>query len=231
MCDHSSISALIESCGPNTENVRNRKNPRRVIREKTQTTDAFQPSWRRSMPDRLCCCVVKQRLSCRIKGFPFWRADRRDRHYAGERTLLGCHLFQRKWMFRFDSAERANWEPTRSIMRCKYCHGPVQALKESSDGARAHIEPDARPPAQLELMPGRRRRVLRGQLAAFASLCSEPGSRATWHRTHETFPKGQVPAPYRLGKQSQNRSDKSNRRIHLCSAGAGRSGTSSLVRA
>ena len=26
------------------------------------------------------------------------------------------------------------------IMRCKYCHGPVQALKESSNGARAHIE-------------------------------------------------------------------------------------------
>jgi len=25
-------------------------------------------------------------------------------------------------------------------MRCKYCHGPVQALKESSNGARAHIE-------------------------------------------------------------------------------------------
>jgi hypothetical protein len=25
-------------------------------------------------------------------------------------------------------------------MRCKYCHGPVQALKESSTGARAHIE-------------------------------------------------------------------------------------------
>lgn len=26
------------------------------------------------------------------------------------------------------------------IMRCKYCHGPVQALKQSSNGARAHIE-------------------------------------------------------------------------------------------
>ena len=26
------------------------------------------------------------------------------------------------------------------LMRCKYCHGPVQALKESSLGARAHIE-------------------------------------------------------------------------------------------
>ena len=26
------------------------------------------------------------------------------------------------------------------IMRCRYCHGPVQALKESSTGARAHIE-------------------------------------------------------------------------------------------
>lgn len=26
------------------------------------------------------------------------------------------------------------------IMRCKYCHGPVQALKESRTGARAHIE-------------------------------------------------------------------------------------------
>ena len=26
------------------------------------------------------------------------------------------------------------------LMRCKYCHGPVQALKESSTGARAHIE-------------------------------------------------------------------------------------------
>jgi hypothetical protein len=26
------------------------------------------------------------------------------------------------------------------IMRCKYCHGPVQALKESANGARAHIE-------------------------------------------------------------------------------------------
>lgn len=26
------------------------------------------------------------------------------------------------------------------VMRCKYCHGPVQALKESSTGARAHIE-------------------------------------------------------------------------------------------
>ena len=26
------------------------------------------------------------------------------------------------------------------IMRCKYCHGPVQALKESNTGARAHIE-------------------------------------------------------------------------------------------
>ena len=26
------------------------------------------------------------------------------------------------------------------IMRCKYCHGPVQALKASSTGARAHIE-------------------------------------------------------------------------------------------
>jgi hypothetical protein len=26
------------------------------------------------------------------------------------------------------------------IMRCKYCHGPVQALKESITGARAHIE-------------------------------------------------------------------------------------------
>src|ERR1700735_5272072 len=26
------------------------------------------------------------------------------------------------------------------LMRCKYCHGPVQALKESSNGARAHIE-------------------------------------------------------------------------------------------
>ena len=26
------------------------------------------------------------------------------------------------------------------IMRCKYCHGPVQALKESSLGTRAHIE-------------------------------------------------------------------------------------------
>jgi hypothetical protein len=26
------------------------------------------------------------------------------------------------------------------IMRCKYCHGPVQALKQSSLGARAHIE-------------------------------------------------------------------------------------------
>jgi hypothetical protein len=25
-------------------------------------------------------------------------------------------------------------------MRCKHCHGPVQALKESSTGARAHIE-------------------------------------------------------------------------------------------
>ena len=28
----------------------------------------------------------------------------------------------------------------KEIMRCKYCHGPVQALKESSLGARAHIE-------------------------------------------------------------------------------------------
>ena len=26
------------------------------------------------------------------------------------------------------------------LMRCKYCHGPVQALKESSTGSRAHIE-------------------------------------------------------------------------------------------
>ena len=26
------------------------------------------------------------------------------------------------------------------ITRCKYCYGPVQALKESSLGARAHIE-------------------------------------------------------------------------------------------
>jgi hypothetical protein len=26
------------------------------------------------------------------------------------------------------------------LMRCKYCHSPVQALKESSNGARAHIE-------------------------------------------------------------------------------------------
>jgi len=26
------------------------------------------------------------------------------------------------------------------IMRCKYCHGPVQALKESTTGTRAHIE-------------------------------------------------------------------------------------------
>lgn len=26
------------------------------------------------------------------------------------------------------------------IMRCKYRHGPVQALKESTTGARAHIE-------------------------------------------------------------------------------------------
>jgi hypothetical protein len=26
------------------------------------------------------------------------------------------------------------------LMRCKYCHGPVQALKETSIGARAHIE-------------------------------------------------------------------------------------------
>ena len=26
------------------------------------------------------------------------------------------------------------------IMRCKYCHGSVQALKESSNGARARIE-------------------------------------------------------------------------------------------
>jgi hypothetical protein len=26
------------------------------------------------------------------------------------------------------------------LMRSKYCHGPVQALKESSLGARAHIE-------------------------------------------------------------------------------------------
>src|ERR1700744_5580331 len=26
------------------------------------------------------------------------------------------------------------------LMRCKYCPGPVQALKESSTGSRAHIE-------------------------------------------------------------------------------------------
>src|ERR1700755_1200426 len=26
------------------------------------------------------------------------------------------------------------------LMRCKYCHGPVQALKEHSNGPRAHIE-------------------------------------------------------------------------------------------
>ena len=26
------------------------------------------------------------------------------------------------------------------LMRCKHCHGPVQALKQSSLGARAHIE-------------------------------------------------------------------------------------------
>ncbi len=26
------------------------------------------------------------------------------------------------------------------LMRCRYCHGPLQALKESSTGARAHIE-------------------------------------------------------------------------------------------